>query len=374
MSNRAALARRPALLAGAHARRRGPALRRAARAADAAVRRPAEHGDRPLRSVRAGDERSAPTARCRCRACAPACSRASASAPTARAREGSRGLLAAANRALRDLVRERVQALEGGAGRGLRARPGAELLWRAPPSRACGRRGRAPPQVDVLPSDLLDPPLRERVRRRLAAWLEGHLRARAGAALRAARARALGRRARPRLRSRRGPGRRLAPGVAQQVAALTTRTGARSPGSASARRFAVFLPALAEARGDASAGAALRRAAGTASGARSRRRALGAERPRASAGLLPGLRLPPARPARRAAGPAGACGGLVSRLARTGPFVAPRELPGILGCAPGSCPRCSRPWATPSRTAASSAAAARRAAGASPASSASGVC
>jgi ATP-dependent RNA helicase SUPV3L1/SUV3 len=32
------------------------------------------------------------------------------------------------------------------------------------------------PRLEVLASDLLDPPLRERVRRRLAAWLDGHLR------------------------------------------------------------------------------------------------------------------------------------------------------------------------------------------------------
>ncbi len=92
--------------------------------------------------------------------------------------EGSRGLLAAANRALRTLVRERVQALEADPDEAFALGPGAELLWHgAPVARLTAGEAALAPQVDVLATELLDPPLRERVRRRLAAWLDAHLRA-----------------------------------------------------------------------------------------------------------------------------------------------------------------------------------------------------
>src|SRR5512139_3546112 len=98
--------------------------------------------------------------------------------PDRAVREGSRGLLAAANRALPDLVREHVEALERDAGSSFALGPGAEVLWRgAAVARLVAGEGALQPQVDVLASDLLDPPLRERVRRRLAGWLESHLRA-----------------------------------------------------------------------------------------------------------------------------------------------------------------------------------------------------
>ncbi len=93
-------------------------------------------------------------------------------------RESSRGLLAAANRALSGLVRERVEALEREDDSSLALGPGAEVLWRgAAVAGLVAGDGALAPQVDVVASDLLDPPLRERVRRRLAAWLEAHLRA-----------------------------------------------------------------------------------------------------------------------------------------------------------------------------------------------------
>ena len=222
--------------------------------------------------------------------------------------EGSRGLLAAANRALRDLVRERVQALEGEDDAAFRLGPGAELVWRgAGVARLTAGEAALAPHVDVLPSDLVDPPLRERVRRRLAAWVEGHLR-QALAPLFALRERApVGRRARPRLRAGRGPRRRLAPGGGAAGRRPHERRPPRARAARRQRRTIRRLPAGApEARGDASAGASLRRATRAAARARSRRRALGAERPRPPAGLLPGVRLPPARPARRAAGSPGA--------------------------------------------------------------------
>ena len=73
-------------------------------------------------------------------------------------------------------MRQRVQALESEPDEAFALGPAAELLWRgAPVARLAAGDSPVAPQVDVLQSDLLDPPLRERVRRRLAAWLEGHL-------------------------------------------------------------------------------------------------------------------------------------------------------------------------------------------------------
>jgi ATP-dependent RNA helicase SUPV3L1/SUV3 len=98
--------------------------------------------------------------------------------PDREAGEGSRALLAAANRALRTLMRERVQELEGGGETAFALAPGALLLWRgAPVARLVAGDSALTPRVEVLGTDLLDPPLRERVRRRLAEWLERHLRA-----------------------------------------------------------------------------------------------------------------------------------------------------------------------------------------------------
>ena len=97
--------------------------------------------------------------------------------PDREVREGSRGLLAAANRALSGLVRERVEALEREEDGSFALGPGAEVLWRGTAvARLVAGESPLQPQVDVVASDLLDPPLRERVRRRLARWLETHLR------------------------------------------------------------------------------------------------------------------------------------------------------------------------------------------------------
>jgi ATP-dependent RNA helicase SUPV3L1/SUV3 len=53
------------------------------------------------------------------------------------------------------------------------------VLWRgAPVGRLLPGDGPLSPRVEPLPSDLLDPTLRERVRRRLATWVETELRAR----------------------------------------------------------------------------------------------------------------------------------------------------------------------------------------------------
>jgi ATP-dependent RNA helicase SUPV3L1/SUV3 len=94
------------------------------------------------------------------------------------ASDGSRALLAAANRALRTLVHERVQGLEADGDGAFGLAPGAELLWRgAPVARLAAGDSSLAPRVEMLGTELLDPPLRERVRRRLAEWLDRHLRA-----------------------------------------------------------------------------------------------------------------------------------------------------------------------------------------------------
>jgi ATP-dependent RNA helicase SUPV3L1/SUV3 len=91
--------------------------------------------------------------------------------------EGSRRLLAAANRALRALTRERVHELETDEDSAFALAPHAELLWRgAAVARLTAGESALTPRVEVLGTDLLDTPLRERVRRRMAAWLDGHLR------------------------------------------------------------------------------------------------------------------------------------------------------------------------------------------------------
>jgi ATP-dependent RNA helicase SUPV3L1/SUV3 len=91
----------------------------------------------------------------------------------------ARGLRAIANRALRAHMGERVRALAEEPDATLVLGAEGHVLWRGAP---IGRllAGDAPltPRVEPLASDLLDPALRERVRRRLAAWIDAELRAR----------------------------------------------------------------------------------------------------------------------------------------------------------------------------------------------------
>jgi ATP-dependent RNA helicase SUPV3L1/SUV3 len=97
--------------------------------------------------------------------------------PDRAVREESRPLLAAANRALREGIRERVAAFTREPDDVFALRDGGGILWRG---YAVGRLGRGEsvllPQVEAAPSELLDPPLREQVRRRLAVWVDGRVR------------------------------------------------------------------------------------------------------------------------------------------------------------------------------------------------------
>ena len=254
--------------------------------------------------------------------------------PDVDASEGSRALRAAANRALRDLVRAQVQELECAPDAAFSLGPGAELHFRraAVATLVAGESALAP-RVEVLGSDLLDAPLKERVRRRLAAWLENHVRAALAPLL------ALSEEAPP--GAARGLAFALAEGlgavarrqVAKQVNALSVEERKALAGlGVSLGRLAVFLPALQRAEP-----------------MRLRARLFAVR-----AGTMPEIGpegIPSA--ANDASRPAGfflACGyfpagprvirldrleraaALVSRLSRTGRFVPPRELPGILGC------------------------------------------
>jgi ATP-dependent RNA helicase SUPV3L1/SUV3 len=193
--------------------------------------------------------------------------------------------------------------------------------------------------VDVLSSDLLDPPLRERVRRRLASWLEGHLRAalgplfvlREGAPPGAARGLAFA--------LAEGLGAVARRGVARQVAALTPSDRRElSRLGVTIGRLAVFLPALQRPEP-----------------MRLRARLFAIREGRTAEAGPDG---PPSVPRDPRQGPAFylACGYLsagpravrldrleraaaaAARLSRTGPFVPPRELALILGCRPEDVP------------------------------------
>ncbi|HUG53404.1 MAG TPA: helicase-related protein [Vicinamibacteria bacterium] len=91
----------------------------------------------------------------------------------------ARGLRSLANRALRAHMAERVRLLGEEPDSALALGAEGRIVWRGS---AVGRllAGEAPasPRVEPLPSDLLDPAARERVRRRLSSWLDGELRAR----------------------------------------------------------------------------------------------------------------------------------------------------------------------------------------------------
>jgi ATP-dependent RNA helicase SUPV3L1/SUV3 len=105
--------------------------------------------------------------------------------PDASLRNGARGLVAAANRALRAGARERVQAFEDQDDRNFALTPSGQILWRgAAVARLLSGDRVLEPQVEPLPCELLDPPLREKVRRRLAEWLARHLDAVLGTLLR----------------------------------------------------------------------------------------------------------------------------------------------------------------------------------------------
>ena len=81
-----------------------------------------------------------------------------------------------ANRALRGHIGDRVRAFAEEPDEAFTAGPDGRVRWRgAAVARLVATDDPLAPRVEPLPSDLLDAPLKERVRRRLAAWLEAEL-------------------------------------------------------------------------------------------------------------------------------------------------------------------------------------------------------
>ena len=92
-------------------------------------------------------------------------------------RPGAKGLVAAANRSLRSAIRERVVAFAGEPDEAFALLSSGVVAWRgAPVGRLTAGESVLQPQVEALASDLLDPPLRAQVRRRLTAWIEAEVR------------------------------------------------------------------------------------------------------------------------------------------------------------------------------------------------------
>ncbi len=95
--------------------------------------------------------------------------------PDAEVRDGSRAVTAAANRALRGDVDGLVSAFMASPDEAFSLRAEGRIAWRgADVARLLPGDAALAPRVEPLPSELLDPPRRERVRRRLAAWVEAH--------------------------------------------------------------------------------------------------------------------------------------------------------------------------------------------------------
>jgi ATP-dependent RNA helicase SUPV3L1/SUV3 len=96
--------------------------------------------------------------------------------PDAGLREEGNKLRAAANRALRAHIGERVEAFERVADAALSWGPAAQVLWHmAPVARLVAGDEPLAPRVEPLASELLEPHLKERVRRRVAAWVSADL-------------------------------------------------------------------------------------------------------------------------------------------------------------------------------------------------------
>ena len=96
--------------------------------------------------------------------------------PDAEVRDGSRVVTAAANRALRGDVEALVSAFVASPDEAFALRAEGRIACRgADVARLAAGDSALAPRVEPLPSELLDPPRRERVRRRLAAWMEAHV-------------------------------------------------------------------------------------------------------------------------------------------------------------------------------------------------------
>lgn len=94
-------------------------------------------------------------------------------------REGARPLLAAARRALSGEIPARLKRLEGDDDGAFALDEGGRLTWRGEAvARLAAGADALHPKVEVFDSDFLDNAQRERIRKRLADWLERHARSR----------------------------------------------------------------------------------------------------------------------------------------------------------------------------------------------------
>lgn len=170
--------------------------------------------------------------------------------PEAGLREGSRHLVAAAQRAVKAELPARLAELEGSPDAAFALSSAGQVLWRgAPVGRLQAGEDALRPRVEVPHSELLDPPLRERARQRQQAFVQAHVSAQLGPLFELARADLAG--------SARGLAFALTEGlgaigrreVAPQAAALD-QADRRALGrlGVTVGRFAVFLPALLQAR------------------------------------------------------------------------------------------------------------------------------
>jgi ATP-dependent RNA helicase SUPV3L1/SUV3 len=108
--------------------------------------------------------------------------------PDVHAQDG-KALLTAARRALNREIAERVRRLETADDAAFALEPDGRIAWiesgrRAPVARLIRGAGSLKPRVEPLRSELIDGALTERLRRRLAAWLERYLRRALAALLR----------------------------------------------------------------------------------------------------------------------------------------------------------------------------------------------
>ncbi len=105
---------------------------------------------------------------------------------SATAREDVRALVNAARIVLRTEVASRIAAFERGSAHEFSLRADGRIVWRGSAvGRLCPGKGVLVPKLEVLASDLLETAQRERIRQKLAAWLEGYIGSRLQALVRA---------------------------------------------------------------------------------------------------------------------------------------------------------------------------------------------
>ena len=247
--------------------------------------------------------------------------------------EGSRGLLAAANRALRALGARARAGARDGRGRVVRARPGAELLWRgAAVARLVAGESVLSPQVDVLGDGPARPAAARAGAPAAGGVARGHLREALGplftlrekAPAGAARGLAfvLGE----------GLGAAARRAIAAQVAALDADDRrALVAARRDDRALRVFLPALQRPDVEA-ARPPVRRSPRPAARRRARRRAVRPNDVSRPLGFYLACGYLPVGPRAVRLDRLEHAAAVTARLSQGGAFVPPRELPGILGC------------------------------------------